>query len=74
MITQAQAQAHAKACGLSGRALPIVAVQRNLRYTLAERVCEPERMEELAYAGDVVSGHTLLCWRDCYGIDYVTIV
>jgi hypothetical protein len=76
MITQAQAQKHAEACGLSGIALPIPVSPDNLttRYTLADNAYHVETQQPLANKGDTVTGFTLLCWAECFGLDYVTVV
>ena len=76
MLTQQQAQEHANACGMTGIALPIPVPQSDLstRFRLAESVIHPEHLETIALGGDIVTGFTLLCWAECFGLDYVTIV
>ena len=76
MLTQAQAQAHANLCGMNGIALPIPVSPSDLsvRYRLADDITHPEHQEHIARASDIVTGFTLLCWAECFGLDYVTIV
>lgn len=76
MITQAEAQAHAKLCGAQGRAVPIGINWRNnpINARLAEPVRDPETQDVVYLVGSKITNVQMALVAKYYGIDYIMAV
>ena len=76
MITQAEAQAHAKLCGAQGRALPIGTKGRDNPpcARLAEPVRDPTTQDVVYLVGSVITNVQMAFVAQYYGIDYIMVV
>lgn len=73
MITQAEAQAHAKLCGVQGRAVPISSRfdDNPVSARLAEPVRDPETQDVVYLVGSKITNVQMALVAKYYGIDYI---